>query len=269
MTRILGIGDNTVDTYLHLRKKFPGGNAVNVAVLAHRYGAEAAYLGCVGKDASSELILGSLRQEGLDISHCQQLEGIPTAYSSVSVVDGDRVFGKSDSGACEYIRLTEADLAYVRTFDVVHTSVYSYLEGQLAELKGASRMLSFDLSQRSDPEYLQVVLPHVDIAFLSLSGIDNDERDRLMREMFAYGLKLVVMTRGKEGSWVYDGSSLYHQDILPVETVDSLGAGDAYAARFLVEFSLGTAIPAAMQLAAQSAAENCTHYGAYGYGQPY
>ena len=77
------------------------------------------------------------------------------------------------------------------------------------------------------------------------------------------------MTRGKEGSWVYDGSSLYHQDILPVETVDSLGAGDAYAARFLVEFSRGTAIPAAMQLAAQSAAENCTHYGAYGYGQPY
>ena len=93
MTRILGVGDNTVDTYCHRRTKFPGGNAVNVAVLAHRYGAEAAYLGYVGKDESGALILNSLRQEGLDVSRCKELEGIPTAYSRVSVVNGDRVFG--------------------------------------------------------------------------------------------------------------------------------------------------------------------------------
>ncbi|MHC1782736.1 MAG: PfkB family carbohydrate kinase [Anaerolineaceae bacterium] len=269
MIRILGVGDNTVDTYDHKRMKFPGGNAVNVAVLAHRYGAAAAYLGYVGKDESGSLILNSLRQEGLDVSRCKELEDIPTAYSSVNVVDGDRIFGKSDAGASQYIRLTEDDLTYIRTFDLVHTSVYSFLEGQLAELKAASRLLSFDLSQRCDPEYLQVVLPHCDITFLSLSAITNKERDRLMHEMLSYGPKLVVMTRGKEGSWVFDGSTLYHHDILPVETVDSLGAGDAFAARFLVETARGVSIPAAMELAAQSAAENCTHYGAYGYGQPY
>ena len=269
MTRIIGVGDNTVDTYIHLCTTFPGGNAVNVAVLAHLYGAEAAYLGYVGKDEAGMLILNSLRQEGLDVSHCKELEGIPTAYSSVSVVDGDRVFGKSDPGASQHIRLTEDDLAYIRTFDLVHTSVYSFLEGQLAPLKAASRLLSFDLSQRCDPEYLQTVLPYCDIAFLSLSAIANDERDRLMRKMISYGLKLVVMTRGKEGSWVYDGSTLYHQDILPVETVDSLGAGDAFAARFLIETARGISISVAMERAAQSAAENCTHYGAYGYGQPY
>jgi fructoselysine 6-kinase len=259
MTRILGVGDNTVDTYCHRRTKFPGGNAVNVAVLAHRYGAEAAYLGYVGKDESGALILNSLRQEGLDVSRCKELEGIPTAYSEVSVVDGDRVFGKSYAGATQHIR----------TFDLVHTSIYSFLDEQLAELKAASRLLSFDLSERSDQKYLQAVLPHCDITFLSLSDITNDERDRLMRKMISLGPKLVVMTRGKEGSWVYDGITLYHQDILPVETIDSLGAGDAFAARFLVETARGVSIQAAMKLAAQSAAENCTHYGAYGYGQPY
>lgn len=269
MARIIGVGDNTVDTYTHMRTRFPGGNAVNVAVLARRYGAEAAYLGCVGKDHAGELILNSLRQEGLDVSRCQELEGIPTAYSSVSVVDSDRVFGKSDPGASQHIQLSDDDLAYIQTFDLVHTSVYSFLEGQLARLKKASRILSFDLSQRCDAEYLQAVLPHCDIAFLSLSGISNDERDRLMREMVALGPKLVVMTRGKEGSWVYDGTNLFHQGILPIETVNSLGAGDAFAARFLVETSKGVDIPAAMKLAAQSAAQNCTHYGAYGYGEIY
>lgn len=269
MTRILGVGDNTVDTYIHMRTRFPGGNAVNVAVLAHRYGAEAGYLGFMGQDQAGALILDSLRQEGLDVSHCRQLENIPNAFSTVSVVDGDRVFGESDPGASKLIRLTDEDLAYIRTFDLVHTSVYSFLEGQIAELKSVSRLLSFDLSQRCDPEYLQTVLPHCDIAFLSLSSIDNEERDRLMREMIARGPRLVVMTRGKQGSWVYDGSTLFHQDILPVETVDSLGAGDAFAARFLVETARGVSIPDAMRLAAQSAAENCTHYGAYGYGQTY
>ncbi|HWS23859.1 MAG TPA: PfkB family carbohydrate kinase [Anaerolineales bacterium] len=269
MARIIGVGDNTVDTYTHLRIKFPGGNAVNVPVLAQRYGAQGAYLGCVGKDAEGTMILNSLIKEGIDISHCRQLDELPTAFSTVNVVDGDRVFGKSDPGASQSIHLSDEDLEYIAGFDLVHTSVFSFIEGQLPELKAHSRMLSFDLSQRCDEEYLKAVLPYTDIAFLSLSGISDAERDQLMRKMISLGPKLVVMTRGKDGSWVYDGKQLYHQGILPVETVDSLGAGDAFAARFLVEILHQTVIPKAMELAALSAAENCTQYGAYGYGQNY
>ena len=40
--KVLGIGDNVVDKYLNLGLMFPGGNALNVAVFAHRYGADAA-----------------------------------------------------------------------------------------------------------------------------------------------------------------------------------------------------------------------------------
>lgn len=269
MIRIIGVGDNTVDTYIHRRTRFPGGNAVNVAVLAHRYGAEAAYLGCLGQDAGGELVLSSLKAEGLDVSRCQISSNVPNAYSTVSVVDGDRVFGKSDPGASQFIHLSPDDLTYIATYDLVHTSVYSFLEEQLPALKAASKTLAFDLSQRCDRAYLEQVLPHVDIAFLSLAEISDAERDELMHFMVKLGPRLVVMTRGKQGSWVFDGRTLYHQDIIPVETVDSLGAGDAFAARFLVETLQGTPIPAAMQRAAQSAAENCTYYGAYGHGETY
>jgi fructoselysine 6-kinase len=269
MTSIIGVGDNTVDTYIHRRTRFPGGNAVNVAVLAHRYGARAAYLGFVGSDEGGQQVLDSLRAEGLDISHCHILQGESTGYSTVNVVDGDRVFGEGISGACRFLHLSQAELDYIAGFDIVHTSVFSYLEPQMAELKAHSKLLCFDLSQRCDAEYLDQVLPHSDIALLSLAEISDPERDALMNKMMAYGLKLLVMTRGKQGSWVYDGQTLYHQDIIPVETVDSLGAGDAFAARFLVEYVGGTPIQHAMELAAQSAAENCTHYGAYGYGKPY
>jgi fructoselysine 6-kinase len=56
-----------------------------------------------------------------------------------------------------------------------------------------------------------------------------------------------------------------------VETnvVDTLGAGDAFAARFLVEYLGGSPIGEALEKAALSAAETCGYYGAFGYGIPF
>lgn len=270
MVRLIGVGDNTVDTYLHTRMRYPGGNALNVAVLAGRYGRSTAYLGWVGGDARGELILSSLQAEGVDVSHCRVISGGETSYSTVTLVDGDRVFGASAHGVSSLITLDEADLAYIAGFDLVHTSVYSHLEQQIAALKRASRKLSFDFSQRLDDEYLQQILPHVNIAFFSLAEAAPQDMERLMQKAAAAGVELTVMTRGKDGAWAYAGGQLYHQGIIPVENViDTLGAGDAFAARLLVEYGDGAAIPAAMEAAARSAADNCTVYGAFGYGQAY
>ncbi len=269
MARLIGVGDNTVDTYLHKRMLFPGGNAVNVAVLAHRYGHPAAYLGWLGQDERGALILDALAQEGIDTSHCRVVKGGETSFSQVTLVDGDRVFGKSSHGVSRLIALNQADFDYISGFDLVHTSVYSHLEGQIAELKQASRRLSFDFSQRLEPDYLKQILPYVDIALFSLAEVSPAEMDALMQQAHALGPALILMTRGKDGSWVFDGRQVYHQGIVPVEAVDTLGAGDAFAARFLVEYVDGTPIPLAMERAAHSAAECCTYYGAFGYGKPY
>lgn len=269
MTRLIGVGDNTVDTYLHKRMMFPGGNALNVAVLAHRYGHPAAYLGWLGKDERGMLIMNALADEGIDTSHCRVLEGESTSYSTVTLVDGDRVFGESTHGATNLIKLEAADYAYISTFDLVHTSVSSYLEGQIQDLKRASRRLSFDFSQKLEDDYLQKILPFVDIAFFSLADVDPKGMDDLMNKAIHSGPSLVVMTRGKDGAWVFDGEKLYHQGVIPVQAVDTLGAGDAFAARFLVEYVDGTPIQMAMQRAAESAAQNCTWFGAFGYGVAY
>lgn len=269
MIKVIGVGDNTVDTYLHKRMKFPGGNAVNVAVLAHRYGHPAAYLGWLGDDERGALIMTALQQEGIDVSRCRVVASAPTAYSEVSLVEGDRVFGESLAGATELIRLEAEDFAYIADFDLVHTSVYSHLEEQVAELKAAAGCLSFDFSQQLDQAYLEQILPHVDIAFFSLADVSAGDMDALMRRASALGPRLLVMTRGKDGAWVYDGQALYHQSVRPVEAIDTLGAGDAFAARFLVEYLDGCDIPTAMERAAQSAAENCTWYGAFGHGVSY
>ena len=54
--RLIGIGDNVCDVYLHLAEMFPGGQALNVAVFAKMQGIDSAYLGVFGDDEVAEHI---------------------------------------------------------------------------------------------------------------------------------------------------------------------------------------------------------------------
>ena len=74
--KIIGVGDNTVDVYLHQGKMYPGGNSVNVPVLCHKAGAdEAAYIGIFGDDVAGKLMYFSLKEEGHDIARVRVILG--------------------------------------------------------------------------------------------------------------------------------------------------------------------------------------------------
>jgi len=265
VVRVIGVGDNTVDQYIHLKQMFPGGNAVNVAVLAHRYGHPGSYLGWLGNDIYGRLILDALHSEGIDTSHCRILDAV-NAHNEVTLVDGDRVWGASTAGVCPQIALDDEDLTFVSQHDLTHTSIYSYIEKDLPKLSEASSTLSFDFSDNWDRDYLAANLPWVHIAVLSYPGQPSDETEELMRWIAQQGPRLVLVTQGSQGATVFDGQQFYRQGIVKTEVIDTLGAGDAFAARFLVEHLSATPIQEAMARAAQSAAETCGYYGAFGYG---
>lgn len=267
MVCVIGVGDNTVDRYLHLGRMFPGGNAVNVPVLAHRYGHPASYVGWLGDDALGRLILNALRKEGVDVSRCRVVDG-PNAHSEVTLIEADRVFVGSDPGVCARLALDEQDLDFVRQHDVTHTGIYSHIEPHLARLSEASNCLSFDFSQEWDRAYLAEVLPWVDVAFLSNLGQSRGPTVELMRWARSRGPAVVVVTRGEQDAMAYDGQQVYRQGAIETEVVDTLGAGDAFAARFLVEYLEGVPIALALAAAAEAAAEVCGYYGAFGHGVP-
>jgi fructoselysine 6-kinase len=269
MIRLIGVGDNTTDTYIDKKIMFPGGNALNVAALAKRLGCDTAYIGWVGEDDRGELIISALNEEGVDTTHCRMIPELPTSRDLVKLVDGDRVFVSHDPGATVMIHLNKEDFDFIHGYDITHTSIYSKLEPQLPELKQASRKLSFDFSHYADLTYLEKTLPYTDVAFISLSDVPSDEWESFVRGMAAMGPKLVIATCGMQGSKVFDGTRFYDQGIIPVEVVDTLGAGDAFAASFLLEIERGTPIPLAMDRAANNAAKSCTYYGAFGYGKSY
>lgn len=66
---LLCIGDNVVDLYLDKGVFFPGGNALNVAVLARRFGlADVAYMGIVGNDREGDHVRACMLAESLSIA---------------------------------------------------------------------------------------------------------------------------------------------------------------------------------------------------------
>lgn len=270
MTRpisVLGLGDNTVDTYRHLRMRYPGGNAVNVAANVARLGHRAAYLGCVGDDDNGRLILGALEAEGVDVSR-RQIVRDPTATTIVDLVDGDRTFIHADPGARAKLRLGAADLASLDRYDVVHSSIYSYVEDAISSIAAASHVVSFDYSQRWTLDYLERMVPHTAFTFLSAPESGWKDATALARHCLDLGARIVVITRGADGAMVVSPTERHIVRPRAIEAIDTLGAGDALIARCLIGFTLGEGLRATLEAASAFAAEACGFRGGFGHGKP-
>lgn len=264
MVKLLGIGDNTVDIYYDQGIQFPGGNAVNVAALSSKLGADASYLGCVSTDFFGNIIKGALIAENVELSRTRFVDE-PNSWSRIRHVDGDRSFdGSYENEKIDY-DLKEEDFKYLSAFDIVHTSVYSFLEDELNKIAGAAKLLSFDFSDSNDEKYIRQISSQIDVAFLS-DPISNDDACQLRASKIAsHGPSLVVITRGKKGVLAYDGKQFYRQEIIETDVIDTLGAGDGFIAAFLVHWLAGIEVPSALHHGVSYASEVCTYKGGFGH----
>ena len=260
--KIACVGDNCIDYYDDNGQAFPGGNPVNVAVYAKRLGAESAYLGAVGTDRYGDLLLSRLMEKGVDISHVQCLPGA-TALCHVTHVNGDRVLGDYDEGVMADFSLRQEDLTYLSEFDLVVTGLWGHAENSLAAIRAMGIPIAFDGAERPfDPAGL-IALPQTDIAFFSNDLLPADELKERILSIASLGPKLVVATRGGQGSLAYDGNRFVACPPAPCELIDTMGAGDSYIAGFLLAWLRDSSLIACMQAGAQNAAVTIGYAGAW------
>ncbi|MHA2252818.1 MAG: PfkB family carbohydrate kinase [Candidatus Kariarchaeaceae archaeon] len=258
------VGHNTVDKYVNFGMMYPGGNEVNVAVQTSRHGLSSSYLGWVGNDVYGNILLGALESEGVDITHCFVKDDV-TTFTEIYHEDGERRFGNVRRGASTRSILSEYDLEFILNHNVLHTSYYSRMEQFISD-HAQDMMISFDFTELADEKYLTDNLPFVDIAILPQE--DNNDIKSVMKRYHKMGAKIILFTMGSKGSYAYDGKLYYQPAIVADKIVDSLGAGDSFIARFMVEYLRDTPIEEAMIRATESAYETCMHYGAFGHGVP-
>jgi fructoselysine 6-kinase len=263
--RFVSLGDNVVDVYPQLGLMFPGGQAVNVAVGMRRHGADSAYIGVVGDDEPGRHIRSVLEQEDVGTTRLRTVRG-RTAYAVVQVRAGERVFTGSDPGVSQFSPDRD-DLDLLGTADLGFVSCNSGLDAHLAEL--AQRCpLAYDFSTRQHPRHLSQVLPHCTAAVLSVGHTSEREVEDLVRWASVRGPRWVIATRGSRGATLFADGVSYTQAALPVQVVDTLGAGDAFAARALFGLVTGQPFEQLMDGAARSAATTCSFPGAFGHGRP-
>lgn len=262
MKRIGCVGDNCVDHYRQTGEDHFGGNPVNVAVYTRRLGGNASYVGAVGTDSRGAAMLEALRGRGVDVSHVHVEPG-STAVTYVEHINGDRVFGDYDEGVMTHFALTEEDVAFLGSHDLVVSGLWGHAEAYLSRIRQHGAVTAFDCSDRPEDPAAQTALPGTDIVFFSDDSSDDETLLRRLQALTAAGPRIVVATRGARGSMAYDGQRFYEQGIIPCQVVDTMGAGDSFIAGFLYSICAGKGIQEAMADGAANSSVTIAYSGAW------
>lgn len=280
MIKVLGLGDNVVDKYEHIKTMYPGGNSLNFAVFAKKIGIESAFLGAFGSDSAGKHVVNSIKELEVDISHCKFYEG-ENGCARVTLKDGDRVF--LGSNRCGVLRtcglnLTEEDYEYMKNFDLIHSGLYGFSEMELKKIKELGALVSYDFSEDYTEEKLNELLPILDYAFFSCSNLKIDDMLNLMLRAVNSGCKMALCTRGSEGAYLFDGIRFYRQEPNLVKAVDTMAAGDSFITCFIVNYlnktkeenpDEETAIKESLEAAAEFSSKQCLIDGSFGFGKKY
>jgi fructoselysine 6-kinase len=278
--KVIGIGDNVVDDYIHLRTMFPGGNALNVSVYAAMLGCESAYVGVFGSDIAARHVQRALVDTGVDTSHCRTVEG-ENGHALLTIKDGERVFISSNEGGVSKsitMDFVFEDLDYLQTFSIIHTSAYSYLDDYLAQMQSLSPFISYDFSDDFEVEKALALCRYIDFGFFSCAHLSEESTLMLLEKAVDAGSTIAIATRGSECAILFDGHSWFKQAPLKITPIDTLGAGDAFITGFLISYARSNAdariehaslIKKSLASAASFAAEICAVQGAFGHGLRY
>lgn len=272
--KVIGIGDNVVDKYLHQNKMYPGGNALNFAVFAKELEVSSSYIGVFGTDKAAHHIKTVLNQFNIDISHCRTYEG-ENGFAKVNLENGDRVFVGSNGGGVSKkypLKINKEDLSFINEHKLIHSSCFSFIENELFKLKELNIPVSYDFSKNHSNSYLSKVCPNIDYAFLSCGHLSEKKTKDKLKMVINKGCKLAVATRGVKGAILLYKNKFYFQKANRIEPLDTLGAGDSFITALLLEILKSSnineeVISRGLKKAAKYSAKTCLINGAFGYGK--
>jgi fructokinase len=91
-------------------------------------------------------------------------------------------------------------------------------------------------------------------------GIDLQDKCWIL--LGKYNLKMLILTCGINGSYVFTPGHVSFQPTPKVEVADTVGAGDSFTAAFIASILRGKSVSEAHRKAVETSAFVCTHKGA-------
>lgn len=255
-----------------------GGSAANTIIATSYFGGQAYYSCRVADDATGAFYVRDLKAAGVDTN--MNTEDRPEGDSGRCLVlitsDAERTMQSYlgvSAGVCE----DDIDE------DALRNSQWAYIEGYLAP-SPSGRQAAVKLRQMarqhgvkvattlSDPgivenfrdELKEIIGEGVDLLFCNedeaLGFTEQEHLDAALQELKKY-TGSVVITRGAQGAWAFDGDKLHEIPAKSVKPVDTNGAGDMFAGAFLYAITEGHDYDAAGRLASAACAEVISDFG--------
>lgn len=228
----------------------PGGAPGNFLAALNAYGKKTAFLGKVGDDAFGHLLLGTLKQSGIET------KGIvvdPTVFTTLAFVtfdeSGDRSFSFARKpGADTQLTWEEVDKSIIDEAKVFHFGtlsltdepIRSTTQKALTYAKGKGKLITCDPNLRkplwkSDAEAKEQILwslSQADVVKISDDEVaflwncsPEEGADKLLAE---FGVSLAMVTLGPRGCLLKTANAACQVPGPKVQPIDTTGAGDIF-----------------------------------------
>ncbi|HYC74870.1 adenosine kinase [Brevundimonas sp.] len=256
-----------------------GGSAGNTVAGVGSFGGRAAYIGKVADDQLGGVFTHDIHAVGVHFT-TPPLAGGATGVCMINVTpDGQRTMC-TFLGAANQLRVEDIDA------DLIGASAIVYLEGYLfdpaparaafeaaaAAAHAAGRKVAITLSDsfvvhRWRAELLAFIEASTDIVLANEAELhalfETEDFDHAAAHLGRI-VDVAAVTRGPKGSVVFGegGAERVEVAAFPVDkVVDTTGAGDQYAAGFLLGLARGLSLEDAGKLGSLAAAEVIAHWG--------
>jgi sulfofructose kinase len=249
----------------------PGGQTATAMVALRRLGLSTAYAGRFGADAEGRFGLQTLRDEGVEVSRVEVVEGARTqlAFILIDARTGERTIIWDRDERLAY-RAEDAPTNFAARGRVLHLDAHDPLAcAALArEARASGTIVSADIDNVY--EGLPELLPHVDLLISSsefprrLTGITNERAALIEVKARLRPDAVVGMTLGARGAILYHDRSFIERPAFPVPggCRDTTGAGDAFHAGFLHAMLGGADVEDCLTTGCAVAALKCRALGA-------
>jgi 2-dehydro-3-deoxygluconokinase len=261
------------------------GSEGNVAIGMARLGVPVRFAGRVGDDELGALVLRTLRAEAVDVSACRTDPDAPTGLFLLEPGPGGRsraIYHRRGSAGSKF-SVADADSAWDSEVDLLVISgitpalspeARAATERLLGRARDAGVPVAFLVNHRTAlwadsqaaaqvlaPLAAQATVVLASESELALIGRPGATEADTAAGLLATGVAEVIVTRGAAGATGWAREQTFDMKAVPIAAVDTVGAGDAFAAGYLTARRAGQPVPDCLASGARVAAFAVASHG--------
>lgn len=253
------------------------GTASGTAMIAATLGLDVAVISAVGQDVNGDIVLQLLKKEGIDCTHVERLNTLPTSTSVLAIrSNGDRpvfhMFGASIMTGLTPAAVKTAKASRFFHFGGVGFPNLSTPEAfaAVAEIRATKTFVTCDLiaPQPETLETVRALLPHVDCFMPSEAEVrvllGEVSHEEALKTFASMGARACIIKRGGAGSIGLHEGEIIEVPAEAITPVDTTSCGDSYCAGFISGLSQGRSFKEAMIIATQTASQVAQGLGTLG-----